>query len=54
MRIKTIPKHRIHQSNIKIAFATESPSDEESVADAEKDCDSTDIIDSQNLCQVNK
>ncbi|XP_072753707.1 uncharacterized protein [Anoplolepis gracilipes] len=42
MRIKTVPRQRILQSNIKIASdATESPSDEESVDD-KKDYDSTD------------
>lgn len=52
MRIKTVPRHRILQNNIKIASATENPSDEES-ADAEKDCDSTDAINGQESHQVN-
>lgn len=51
MRIKTVPRHRILQNNIKIASA-ENPSDEES-ADAEKDYDSTDAINGQESYQVN-
>lgn len=52
MRIKTVPRHRIFQNRIKIASATESPSDEES-ADVEKDYELTDAIDSQESNQVN-
>ncbi|KAL6440274.1 hypothetical protein ACFW04_003091 [Cataglyphis niger] len=51
MRIKTVPRHRILQNNIKIASATENPSDEES-ADAEKDYDSTDAINGQESYQA--
>lgn len=52
MRIKTVPRHRILHNSIKIASATESPSDEEST-DAEKNYDSTDAIDGQESYQVN-
>lgn len=52
MRIKTVPRHRILQSSIKIASAIENLSDEES-ADAEKDYDSTNAIDGQDSYQVN-
>lgn len=51
MRIKTVPRHRMLQSSIKITSASRSSS-EESVADIGKDYNSIDAIDSQNSCQV--
>ena len=51
MRIKTVPRHRMLQSSIKIASASRSSS-EESDADIEKDYDSTGAINVQDSCQV--
>lgn len=54
MRIKTVPRHRMLQSSIKIhqdASASRSSS-EESDADIEKDYDSIGAINVQDSCQV--
>ncbi|KAG5315838.1 AZF1 protein, partial [Acromyrmex insinuator] len=50
MRIKTVPRHRMLQSSIKIASASRSSS-EESDADIEKDYDSIGAINVQDSCQ---
>lgn len=36
MRVKTVPRHRIIQNNIRTTPATTDPSDEENVEDIEK------------------
>ncbi|KYM85016.1 hypothetical protein ALC53_04804 [Atta colombica] len=51
MRIKTVPRHRMLQSSIKIASASRSSS-EESDADIEKDYDSIGAINVQDSCQA--
>ncbi|XP_032682873.1 RB-associated KRAB zinc finger protein-like [Odontomachus brunneus] len=49
MRIKTVPRHRILQRNARVASATETSIDAETVTDTKKNCDSTHTMNSQNL-----
>jgi hypothetical protein len=51
MRIKTVPKHRILQNNVKIIAATINPSDDESVEDVEKNYNSN-AMNGQDSYQV--
>lgn len=50
MRIKTVPRHRMFQSSIKIESASISSSEE---SDADIGKDSIEAIDNQDSCQVN-
>lgn len=49
MRIKTVPRHRMFQSSIKIESALRSSSEE---SDADIGKDSIEAINSQDSCQV--